>query len=293
MLVLHLNHALAENLKVETVRLPSLRIQGQAARAHTQGMEIADGKHYVTARRDDVFPKRALLLRTSPTATDWDVWDITPVDAAGSVTALDHPGGMQSDGQRLWIPVAESKRKGRSVIRAFRIADMVLGQPLKVEFEFPVDDHIGAVAISPGGKVILGANWDTEAVFLWDFEGRLLRSLTGSELGDCELGVVSGSPNRAGLTVQDWKMVGDRLFASGLFRSASGNPPSPQSRLLIFTAFLEPGFQRRTITLPAWQETELAREAMAIVDGEVYFLPDDLGATNRMFRVSLADLMKQ
>ncbi len=293
MFVLHVHPALAENLAVETIRLLALRVDGQSARAHTQGMEISDGQYYVTARRDDVLPKRALLLRTNPVATDWDVWDITPVDAAGGVTALDHPGGMQSDGQRLWIPLAESKRKGRSMIRAFRIADMIPGRPLKSEFEFPVDDHIGAVAISTGRKLIFGANWDTEAVYLWDFEGRLLRTLNPSELGDRELGVVSGSVNRAGLAVQDWKMVDDRLFASGLFRPPSGIPASPQSRLMIFTDFLERGFQRRTITLPVQQKTELAHEAMAVSDGLVYFLPEDLGATNRAFRVSVADLMKQ
>ena len=293
MLLLHLNYALGENLTVETLSLPALRIQGQAARAHTQGLEIANGKYYVTARRDDVLPRRGLLLRTSPTATDWDVWDITPLDAVGGVTALDHPGGMQSDGQRLWIPLAESRRKGRSVIRAFPIEDMSPGRPLKSGFEFTVDDHIGAVAISAGRNLIFGANWDTEAVYVWDFKGRLLRTLDPTELRDRELGVVSGSGNRPGLAVQDWKMVDDRLFASGLFRPASGTAASPQSRLMIFTDFLERGFQRQTITLPVQQKTELAHEAMAVSGGLVYFLPEDLGAINRVFRVSVADLMKQ
>jgi hypothetical protein len=36
----------------------------------------------------------------------------------------------------------------------------------------------------------------------------------------------------------------------------------------------------------------MAREAMAISNGAIYFLPEDLGASNRLFRVSLADLMK-
>lgn len=29
---------------------------------------------------------------------------------------------MQSDGKRLWIPIAETKRKGRSIIRVFPLA---------------------------------------------------------------------------------------------------------------------------------------------------------------------------
>jgi hypothetical protein len=292
-LVFHGNPSRAESLAMEEVGLPPLRIQGQPARAHTQGMELAAGKYFVTARRDDVRPKRALLLWTDPAGTDWDVWDITPIDAQGEITTLDHPGGMQSDGDRLWIPLAESKRKGRSLIRAFPLAGMVPGQPLKAGFEFPVDDHIGAVAVSAGHRLVFGANWDTEAVYVWDFDGRLQRTLNGSALQSRELGVVSGARGRAGLAVQDWKVVGDRLFASGLYRGGGVLPESPQSQLMSFAGFAEPGFQRRSITLPKLNGTELAREAMAVADGRVHFLPGDLGASNRIFRVSLADLMKR
>jgi hypothetical protein len=154
----------ADDLAVEAVGLPSLQIKGQAARAHTQGLEIIDGKYYVTARRDDVRPQRALLLRTALARTDWDVWDITPVDDQGEITTLDHPGGMQSDGMRLWIPLAESKRGGRSVIRAFQLKEMSVGQPLKSDFEFPVNDHIGAIAVSAESRLIYGASWGTQKI---------------------------------------------------------------------------------------------------------------------------------
>jgi len=66
MLVLHGSLSRADDLAVETVRLPSLRIDHQPAKAHTQGLKLVDGKYYVTARRDDVRPKRALLLRSDP-----------------------------------------------------------------------------------------------------------------------------------------------------------------------------------------------------------------------------------
>ncbi|MBI2927522.1 MAG: hypothetical protein HYY24_17645 [Verrucomicrobia bacterium] len=290
-LVLHLHQSSADDLTVEALGLQALRVNGHPTKAHTQGLEIQAGKYYVTARRDDVMPKRALLLRTDARGGDWDVWDITPDDARGAASTLDHPGGMQSDGDRLWIPVAESRRKERSVIRVFPMASMVAGQPLKAEFEFPVDDHIGAVAVDAGRKVVFGANWDTEAVYVWDFEGRLQRTLSGRDLEDRGLGVVSDADGRAGLAVQDWKMVGDRLFASGLFRGPGVVPGSTQSRLVIFAGFSEPGFQRWSVTLPKQNGTELAREAMAISDGLVYFLPEDLGASNRIFRVPLADLM--
>ena len=278
---------------MDVVNLPPLRIEGQPAKAHTQGLELAGGKYYLTARRDDVRPRRALLLRTDPAATDWDVWDITPVDARGALTVLDHPGGMQSDGTRLWIPLAESKRNSRAIVRAFLLADLVAGRPLKPVFEFPVSDHIGAVAVSTEHGLLFGANWDTEKVYVWDLKGSLQRTLRGDELGARGLGVVAGPEGRAGVAVQDWKVVGDRLYASGLFRSPKLAAASPASRLCWFEHFLEPDFQRRTVTLPRRDGIELAREAMAISGGSVYFLPEDLGASNRLFRVALAELTKR
>ena len=280
----------AQDLAVETVGLPALRIEGQAARAHTQGLEIIDGKYFVTARRDDVRPQRALLLRTAPARADWDVWDITPVDDQGEITTLNHPGGMQSDGMRLWIPLAESKRGGRSVIRAFQLKEMHVGRTLKSDFEFPANDHIGAIAVSAQSKLVLGASWDTQKVYVWEFTGHLRQTLADTELKARGLGFVAGREGRAGIAVQDWKEVGDRLFASGLFRSENTGEGSSKSRLIWFTNFSESHFRHGSVTLPMQNGTELGREAMAISGGMIYFLPEDLGASNRMFRASVAEL---
>ena len=282
----------AEDFAVDVVSLPPMRIEGRPARAHTQGLELAGGKYYVTARRDDVRPRRALLLRTDPAATNWDVWDITPLDAQGALTGLDHPGGMQSDGTRLWIPVAESKRNSRAIVRAFLLADLVAGRQVKPVFEFPVNDHIGAVAVSTEHGLLFGANWDTEKVYVWDLKGQLQRTLRGDELEARGVGAVAGSEGRAGVAVQDWKVVGERLYASGLFRSPKLATASLASRLCWFEHFLERDFQCRTVTLLGRHGVELAREAMAIFDGSLYFLPQDLGASNRLFRVGLAEVTR-
>jgi len=289
-LVLYSSPLQAAALAIEEIGLPPLRIQGQPARAHTQGMELDAGNIYVTARRDDVRPKRALLLRTHPSGADWEIWDITPLDAQGEVTTLDHPGGIQSDGTRLWIPLAESKRDGRSIIRAFPLSDLVAGQRLKPVFEFPVSDHIGAVAVSSERELLFGANWDTEKIYVWDFKGGLQRMVLDDELKARGLGVVGGDKGRAGVAVQDWKVLGDRLFAAGLVRTPNSVTVSPASRVCGFERFLERDFGRWMVTLPTQHGTELAREAMAISGGFVYFLPADLGASNRLFRVSFAEL---
>jgi len=279
-------------LSIEEIRLPALRIAGERARAHTQGLELVGNDYYVTARREDVRPQRAFLFRTDPSRADWDAWDITPLDAQGRVTSLDHPGGMQSDGTRLWIPLAESKRNGRSLIRSFPMTNLVSGGRLTPDFEFEVKDHIGAVAVAVERKIILGANWDTERVYVWDFQGRLQQTLTDSQLTERALGGVAGVEGRRGLAVQDWKFVGERLIASGLFRTFGAPSGATESRLLCFTEFLASNFQRQGVTLPSQKGLPLAREAMAISEGAAYFLPEDLGAANRLFRIILPESMK-
>lgn len=284
----------AASLKLEELKLPPLRIESRPARAHTQGLEIVDGQFYVSARRDDAQPKRALLLRTTASRTDWDVWDITPsVDSRnGDGPALDHPGGMQSDGKRLWIPVAESRRRGRSVIRVFSVAGLQPGKPAAPGFEFMVNDHIGAVAVSPDHQEILGASWDTENIYVWDFAGRAKRQWTATELNARHLGIAAGSDGRSGVAVQDWKIQGNRLYASGLFKSIGSPPPPPSSRVLVLQLYSESAVESSLFVLPRHQGAELAQEAMAIAHGHIYFLPEDLGASNRLFRLPLAEVLE-
>lgn len=270
---------------VQVVPLPSLQIQGQPARAHTQGLELVGEKIFVTARQDDVSPRRALLLRTEAAGKGWDVWDITPPRRAGTDRELDHPGGMQSDGRRLWIPLAESRRGGRSVVRVFALNHLKVGAHLEAEFEFAVSDHIGALAVSTEHRLVLGASWDTETVYVWDLQGRLQRKLTGVELEARGLGVSQERSRKPGVAVQDWKFTGARLIASGLSRAPASERPTPQSRLLAFQRFLESDFQKRTVELPVEPGPELAREGMAVSESWTCFLAEDLGATNRMFRV--------
>jgi hypothetical protein len=278
---------------LEVIPLPSLQIDGQAARAHTQGLEVVGAQYYVTARLETVLPKRAILLRTEPQGTRWDSWDITPANPEGASTHLDHPGGMQSDGKRLWIPVAQSVRHGRSVIRVFALERLMPGRQAAPELDFDVADHIGAVGVMTNQQLVFGASWDTETIYVWNFEGRLQRTLTGPELISRNLGAVPGQGGHAGVAVQDWKAVGDRLFASGLFRDPAAATVSPRSRLLVFARFLDPVFECQMISLPIRESTELGREAMAISAGFVHFLPEDLGASNRLFRAPLANLLNR
>jgi hypothetical protein len=271
------------------VKLPSLRIDGEQASAHTQGLEIVGNKYYVTARRDDVRPRQPILVCfDAASETNLRVWNIALTNDSSRAATLDHPGGLQSDGKRLWIPIAESKPKSRSVIRAFSIASLEADAP-KAEIEFTFSDHIGALAVALQRDVLLGANWDTESVYVWDLQGHLKQTLTGSEVGIRGLGI---SGIGAELAVQDWKIVEQRLFASGLSKTRSPEMAS-KSQFVVFSDFLESNFKARVANLPLHGGVELGREAMAISEGFAYFLPEDLGSTNRLFRVRLDGILKR
>lgn len=306
----------ADEIQVEQIGLPPLQIDGSSARAHTQGLDWSGRELYVTARLDEPVPKRALLLRTAPGRDHWDSWDITAGSGAKGFSKLDHPGGFQSDGKRLWIPVAESRRHGTSSIRVFRIESLTAGRRADPEFEFPVEDHIGAVAVSTGRRLILGASWDTETVYVWDLAGQLQRKLAGVELTSRGLGAVDGEGGRSGVTVQDWKWVGRNLYAGGLFRAPGRSVELPASRWMKIRDFLEPSFREEISILPmqpplgstaqvrapsnfigtetatvspATQSrgVELSHEGMSVRGRWTYFLPEDLAASNRLFRVPL------
>lgn len=268
---------------LESIGLPPLRVGGRPARAHTQGLEVVGTHLYVTARREDQNPKQALLLRTELGRVDWDVWNITPAPTGSPPSSLDHAGGLQSDGTRLWIPVAESRKYGRTVIRAILLADLRPGAPPRVEQEWSVDDHIGALAVSSQFQILLGASWDTERVYQWDLTGHLQKTLAGDDLRARWLGSASRAGVPPGLAVQDWKWVDQQLYASGLLGQSA-----PRSRLWSYRNFLEPSFEREAVPLPEVPSIELAREAMAVTPGRLWFIPGDLGETNRLFRLPRA-----
>ncbi|MBL9175878.1 MAG: hypothetical protein JNL10_20210 [Verrucomicrobiales bacterium] len=263
---------------VEFVPLPALRIAGEPAWAHTQGLEIVGDRYLVTARREDGAQRRALLLQWSAGDSNWSSWDLTPPGAP----TLDHPGGMQSDERRLWIPVSESRRKGKSVVRAYSLQGWTPERIPKPEIEFPVDDHIGAVAVLAGRSLLVGASWDTETVYLWDFSGAEKEVLRGAALS--RLGLGPGTRETPGLRVQDWKGTAGGLVASGLVPTGGASSSSVSRVLFLGDSLSSPPI---LLSLPSVAGVELGREAMAVHDGRLWFLPGDLGETNRLIRIPM------
>lgn len=267
----------------ERVPLPPLRVVGQPARAHSQGLEIVGNHVWVTARRDDVTPRTALLLRTYRSASAWDVWELPRPEVA-----LDHPGGLQSDGQRLWIPLSGSRRDSRSLIQAYRLTDLVPGAPARPEREFPVADHIGALAVDRSGY-LWGASWDTVTVREWDETGVLKSTWSAERLRALGLGFSGGG---GGLAVQDWKWLDGEIYATGLWK-LEAKTAAPASRLLRFSVASGPGQSGQVTVLPLLDGVESAREGMSLRDGILRVLPGDLGATNVLYQIPVANLGKR
>jgi hypothetical protein len=154
-----------------------------------------------------------------------------------------HAGGIAADGGSVWIPVAEYRRASSSVIQKRNL------RTLELESQFAAGDHIGCIAVVPDG--LLGGNWDTRDLYLWDRTGRLLRK------------VANPTENR----YQDMKFEGGRLVGSGLLAGGSGAIDwleYPSLRLL-----------RRVAMGRSDRGVVYTNEGMTIRGDRVFLLPED------------------
>lgn len=201
---------------------------------HVQGLDLTERFYFVTSV--DTKLRRAWLFvidrQSGRLSSKMDVTD----------GPLIHPGGIQFDGEYLWLPNAEYRRESRTMIYGI--------DPNRPEIRrlFEVDDHIGAMA-SDGKNLLYGVNWDAAHFYTWDFDGY-------------QLGKVD-SPTS--IAYQDIKYCGGKLLCSG----------HQEGQSVIDIIDPETWSSVRRIDLPRdrWK-TNLCREGMAF-DGNLYFLPDD------------------
>jgi WD40 repeat protein len=154
-----------------------------------------------------------------------------------------HPGGIASDHSSLWIPVAEYRAHSSSVIQR---RDK---KTLKVIFQFPVDDHIGCVALTP--DYLIGGNWDSRDFYIWDHAGKLIRKV----------------PNKTDNAYQDIKYDSPYLVASGLFADRSG--------AIDWLSFPSFDLFRRLPAGRTDRQIPLTREGLAIHQDQLVLLPED------------------
>ena len=255
--------------------IPVFVVDGVPARIHTQGLYVTP-RYYTLTGRLETPPRRALLIRVDRRdPRHVETLDITPSPLGGR--RLDHPGGFDSDGQALWIPVAESRRGGGSVILRVPLRPADPLNAVTPEVAFTVNDHIGAIAVDPEAKRLYGANWDTELVYVWAFDGRLIERIPRAEL-------VSDDPDW-GLAVQDWKCVGPgRVLAGGIDKSPDRDPSASPAVVAWLDLRQRLCLASARLPRPAGLDKPVTNEGLDLVEDQLYLLPGDLGEGTEVFQ---------
>ena len=257
-------------------------IDGAPARIHTQGLFVTDAHYYVTGRLETE-PRRALLLRIDR----GDPRRVEHIEVTGSAAAgssggdrLDHPGGFDFDGRDFWIPVSASHPGGTTVIlRVPCRPDRPLAD-VHGRIAFRVADHVGALAVDRWTGRLYGANWDTETIYVWDFDGTELERIPRGEM-------VPDDPGWA-LAVQDFKGVGpDRILAGGVDKSE--DRPAAGSRAVIELLDVRRRVRLARVRLesPPGTSDVVTREGLAVLGDHLFLLPRDLGREAAVLRYHL------
>lgn len=235
-LISDLTGMLVEGLsgRADDLVTPEKVIELQAPIDHPQGIEVAGGRLWVTwvDRKARTGHLGEFDLATGKLLRS------VPVHRGERY----HPGGLSAEGGSLWLPVAEYKRDGSTVIERRSM------KTLEIESEFEVPDHIGCVAAAAGR--LYGANWDARRIYTWDRTGRLL----------------GARENPSGTRFQDLKFA-DGLLVGGGLRVNGGSIDWLDVADLRLIERLRAGKTDRGVAF--------TNEGMALADGRVYLLPED------------------
>lgn len=81
-----------------------------------------------------------------------------------------HPGGIDFDGESVWVPVAEYRPHSASVVYRIDADDY------QVEEAFRVDDHVGGVVRDRATEKVHGVSWGSRTLYTWTPKGRRIDS---------------------------------------------------------------------------------------------------------------------
>ena len=78
--------------------------------------------------------------------------------------AVYHPGGIDYDGEFIWVPVAEYRPASRSIVYT------VNAETMEYTRVFEFDDHLGAIVHNTNRHTLVAANWDSRNFYTWALE---------------------------------------------------------------------------------------------------------------------------
>lgn len=151
---------------------------------HPEGLAIAGGHIFLSSTQ--------IIEPTQTYPTPVDGYDRTPGKGIGHVFVMDmqghlqkditfdfgdvyHPGGLDTDGSSVWVPVAQYRPNSSAMI--FRI-DV---KSLAVKKLFDVKDHIGGIVMDRATGRLVGNNWGSRHFYEWTPKGHLVSDWSNPE----------------------------------------------------------------------------------------------------------------
>jgi hypothetical protein len=127
---------------------------------HPQGMTIIDDKVYLTS------------VHATDRANGKGVGYLYEVSMKGELLrsielgegANYHPGGIDFDGEYIWVSVAEYRPDSKSIV--YRVDP----KTMKSEEIFRFDDHLGAIVSLKDSGLLFGASWGSRTFYRWDLD---------------------------------------------------------------------------------------------------------------------------
>jgi hypothetical protein len=213
---------------------------------HVQGIDVENGILWVTSV--DRAARKGYLAR----------FDLASGRRLAAVEVQDgeryHPGGIQLDGDAVWVPVAEYRRESSTWMQKRDKHTLALIE------QFEVRDHIGCVAVAD--DVLWGGNWDSLRLYRWRKDG------TPVDVRD----------NPTDTRYQDMKWLEGVLVASGLRTRTEGAIEWLDADDLRVVRRITTGATDRGVLF--------THEGMTVLQQTLYLLPED--DPSRLFRFALS-----
>ena len=193
-----------------------------------------------------------------------------------------HPGGIDYDGEYIWVPVSEYRPDSRSII--YKVDPDTL-KPVEV---FRIPDSIGAIVHNTDDRTLHGVSWGSRRFYRWtmDASGRVTNANTPPAT------LRTFNPSHY-VDYQDCKyMGGRRMLCTGLaeFRQSAASPPFRLGGLDLIS--LEDGRPLHQVPVPLWTPGGLDMTHNPVwiepVDTglRAYFMPEDDRSTIYIYDVA-------
>lgn len=200
-----------------------------------------------------------------------DLWGNLIADVALGEGALYHPGGIDYDGQHLWVPVAEYRPNSRAIV--YRVDPVTLTAAEVFRFA----DHIGGIVHNTDDRTLHGVSWGARRFYRWTLgpDGRVTNA------GEPPERLQTLNPSHY-LDYQDCKYAGGRrMLCTGVteLRQRTGAPPFRLGGIeLVDLADARPIHQ---VPVPLWTDNGLAMTHNPVwleptaAGLRAYFMPED------------------